>query len=132
MVGSTSRSLSSLALCSILVAICSTMLLFLLLFPPSQISKISQKRRRFVLIFFLLILAASTVSSNPFQSTWRHSLFSFNPSQAHWVRAYSLSFDFLSTTTLQLQNPKYKTLKMQNLNWFLKVGCKTFKLQNPN
>ena len=125
MVGSTSRSLSSLALCSILVVICSTMLLFSL----SQTSKISQKRRRFVLIFFLLISTASIVSSNPFQSTRRRSpLIRF---KAHDVVRCSPSIRFKHTECehilcpsifFQPQHSSYKTLSTKVLNCKTSIG----------
>lgn len=124
-----------------------------LLFLLSQTSKIPQKQCRFVLIVFLLILAASTMSSNSFQSKHRHSpsirfkahdilqyvskhttsfIILLQSVSSTRVWAYALSFYFLSTAPLQLQNPNYKTPKLQNLNWFLKVECITPKLKKPD
>lgn len=126
-----------------------------LLFPLSQTSKIPQKRCRFVLIVFLLISTASTVSSNSFQSKQRHSpsirfkahdiillqyaskhttsfIILLQSVSSTRVWAYALSFYFLSTAPLQLQNPNYRTPKLQNLNWFLKVQCITPKLKKPD
>lgn len=104
---------------------------------PQVKPKNSTKMKSFCLDLFLLISVASAVLSNLFQSKRHrsssicfkaHDIVLFQSVSKHTtsftvlfqsvsstrVRAHALSYDFLSTTTLQLQNLKYITLKLQS------------------